>query len=98
MGSSHCGAAQRNPNSIHEGLNSKPRPGSVGRGSSIAMSCGIGRRCSSDPKLLWLWRRTAATALIAPPPWDPPCSAPADLKIEAKNKKELHVEEPYLRM
>ena len=28
------------------------------------MSCGVGRRRSSDPALLWLWRRLAATALI----------------------------------
>ena len=30
------------------------------------MRCGVGRRCSSDPALpwLWLWHRLAATALI----------------------------------
>ena len=26
------------------------------------MSCGVGCRCSSDPVLLWLWHRPAATA------------------------------------
>ena len=31
------------------------------------MSCGIGCRRSSDPALLWLWHRPAATALIRPP-------------------------------
>ena len=30
-------------------------------------SCGVGRRCSSDPKLLWLWCRPAAVVLIGPP-------------------------------
>ena len=31
-----------------------------------AMSCGVGCRHSSDPALLWLWRRPAATAPIGP--------------------------------
>ena len=37
----------------------------MGWGSGIAVSCGVGRRCSSDPKL-WLWNRpaTAASDLI----------------------------------
>ena len=26
------------------------------------MGCGVGHRCGSDPMLLWLWRRLAATA------------------------------------
>ena len=30
------------------------------------MSCGVGRRCGSDPKLLWLWCRLAAEAQIQP--------------------------------
>ena len=30
------------------------------------MSCGVGRRRGTDPELLWLWRRLAATALIRP--------------------------------
>ena len=30
------------------------------------MSCGVGCRHGSDPALLWLWRRLAATALIRP--------------------------------
>ena len=30
------------------------------------MSGGIGHRRSSDPMLLWLWRRLAAAALIPP--------------------------------
>ena len=36
------------------------------------MSCDVGRRCSSDPTLLWLWRRSAAVALIRPLAWEPP--------------------------
>ena len=30
------------------------------------MNCGVGCRCGSDPELLWLWCRLAATALIRP--------------------------------
>ena len=32
----------------------------------------VGRRRGSDPKLLWLWCRPAATALIRPLAWEPP--------------------------
>ena len=38
----------------------------VGQGSSVAMSCGVGRRRGSDLALLWLWHRSAALALIRP--------------------------------
>ena len=52
------------------------------------MSCGVGRRCSSDPALLWLWCWPAATALIRPLAWDPPYAAGAALeKTKKKNKK-----------
>ena len=44
----------------------------MGWGSGIAVSCGVGRRHSSDPVLLWLWRRLAATALIRPLAWELP--------------------------
>ena len=36
------------------------------------MSCGIGRRGGSDPRLLWLWHRLVATALIGPLAWELP--------------------------
>ena len=32
------------------------------------MSCDIGRRCGSDPELLWLWCRLEAVAPIRPQP------------------------------
>ena len=35
------------------------------------MSCGVGCRRGSDPELLWLWRRLAATAPIRPLAWEP---------------------------
>ena len=38
--------------------------------------------------LLWLWCRPAATALIQPLAWEPPCAAGAALKKAKKKKKE----------
>jgi len=52
----------------------------VGQGSGIAMSCGVGHRCTSDLALLWLWHRTVAIALIGPLAWEPPYAAGAALK------------------
>ena len=50
------------------------------------MSCGVGHRLSSDPELLWLWCRLAATVPIQPITWEPPYAAGAALK-KTKNKK-----------
>ena len=54
---------------------------------SVAMSCGVGRRHSSDLALLWLWCRPAATAPIRPLAWEPPYATGAALE-EDKEKKE----------
>ena len=35
-----------------------------GRGSGIAVRCGVGRRHGLDPTLLWLWCRSKAVVLI----------------------------------
>ena len=51
------------------------------------MNCGIGCRHGSDPELLWLWRRPAATAPIGPLAWEPPYAAGAALE-KTKKKKE----------
>ena len=51
------------------------------------MSCGIGCRLGSDPVLLWLWHRLAATALISPLAWEPPYATGAALKKAKKTKK-----------
>ena len=51
------------------------------------MSCGVGRRRGSDPELLWLWRRPAATALIGPLAWEPPYAAGAAQEMAKKTKK-----------
>ena len=50
------------------------------------MSCGIGHRCGSNPELLWLWHRLAATALIGPLAWEPLYATGATLK-RPKTKK-----------
>ena len=52
------------------------------------MSFSVGRRCSSDPVLLWLWCSPAATAPIRPLAWDPSHATGADLKRPKKKKKE----------
>ena len=60
----------------------------MGQGSSVAMSCGVGHRCSSDPRLLWLWLRVAATAPIRPLAWEPPYAMGVALeKTKNKNKQ-----------
>ena len=53
------------------------------------MSCGVGRRHSSDPELLWLWRsRPVATALIQPLAWELPYASGVALKRRKKKKNE----------
>ena len=57
------------------------------------MSCGVGRRDSSDPTLLWLWCMLAAAVLIRPLAWEPPYAAEAALEKakEDKKKKKVYV-------
>ena len=55
------------------------------------MSWGVGCRCGSDPALLWLWHRLAATALISPLAWKLPYALAVALKKQT-NKKERPVE------
>ena len=56
-------------------------------GSGVAVSCGVGRRHSSDLTLLWLWCRLAATAPIGPLPWELPYAAGVALKRQKGTKK-----------
>ena len=59
----------------------------MGYESRIAVSCGVGHRRGSDPALLWLWCRQAATALIGPLAWEPTYAEGATLeKTERQNK------------
>ena len=59
----------------------------MGEGSGVAMSCGVGRRRSSDLALLWLWHRPVATAPIKPLAWEPPYATGAALKRTKDKKK-----------
>ena len=54
----------------------------MGYGSSVAVSCGVGRRLSSDLAWLWLWLwcRPAAVVLIRLLAWELPYAAGAALK------------------
>ena len=51
------------------------------------MSCGVGRRHSSDPALLWLWHGPAAVAPIQTLAWEPLYATGAALKNKKKFKK-----------
>ena len=57
---------------------------------------GVSHRCSSDPVLLWLWCRPAATAPIGPLAWEPPYAMGAALQKtkRQKEKKKLKKENP----
>ena len=52
----------------------------------VAVSCGVGGRRGSDPVLLWLWHRPAATALIRPLAWEPPYVVGVALEKENRQK------------
>ncbi len=62
------------------------------------MNCGVGRRCSSDPVLLWLWRRLAATVLIRPLAWDHPYAMGAAQEMAKKTKKKIKKERVQVKM
>ena len=76
-----------NPTSIHEDVGSILALNSVGQGSGIAMSCGVGRRRGLDPTLLCLWCRLAAVAPIQPLAWELLYAKGVDLKSKDKNEK-----------
>ena len=52
----------------------------------MAVSCGVGHRCDSDPVLLCLWRRLVATAPIRPLAWELPYAMSVTLKSRKKQK------------
>ena len=53
---------------------------------SVAVSCGIGHRHSSDLLLLWLWHGLAATAQIWLLAWEPPDATGSALKRTKRQK------------
>ena len=63
------------------------------------MSYGVVGRRSSDPALLWLWCRLAATALICPLAWEPPYAMGVALtiqKIKIKKEAAQHLASPRI--
>ena len=50
------------------------------------LDCAVGCRRGSDPALLWLWCRPAATAPIWPLGWEPPYSVGVALKRQKEKK------------
>ena len=75
----------------------------MGRGSGIAVSCGVGCGRGLDPALLWLWHRPAAAAPNGPLSWEPPYAMGAALEKAKKRPKnyllplvlELFVADPH---
>ena len=55
---------------------------SVGKGSSISMSCNLGQRCGLDLVLLWQLGRPAAAAPIGPLAQELPYPAGVALKTK----------------
>ena len=87
--SRHCSVVM-NLTSIHNVCRFDPWPCLVGRGSGIAVSCGIGRRRGLDPTLLWPWGRPAAVAPTHPLAWKLPCASGAALK--GKKKVQIYLD------
>ena len=50
------------------------------------MTYGVDHRHGSDPELLWLWSRLAATAPIGPLAWEPPYASGAALEKTKRQK------------
>ena len=69
-------------------------PHSVGKGSGVAASCGVGRRRGLDSAWLRLWCRPAAAAPIRLLAWELPHAAGAALKSQKKKKKSMCKREP----
>ena len=78
------------PTSIHEDVGSIPGLTEWVGGAGIAVSCGVGLRRSSDPMLLWLWRRPVATTPVRPLTWEPPYAVGAALE-KTKRQKNIYV-------
>ena len=75
-----------NPTKNHEVAGSVPALAQWVKGSGVAVSCGVGCICGSDPTLLWLWHRLVATAPIGPLAWEPPYAMDMALKRQKDQK------------
>ena len=71
----------------------------MGWGSGVAVSCGVGHRCSWDPTWLWLWHRPAATDPIGPPAWKPPYAMDeALIRQNKQTNKQKTQQSTYVKM
>ena len=84
---SHCGSAETNLTSIHEDIGSILSLNQRVKDLGVVVNCGVGRRLGSDPGLLWLWCKPAATALIGPLVWELPYAVGVGPKKDQKKKK-----------
>ena len=87
--SSHCGSSITKHTSIHEDLSSIPSLTQWVKDSVLSMSHGVSCRCSSDPKLLWLWCRPVATARFQPIARELSYATGAALKWQKKKKRQF---------
>ena len=84
-----------NPKRNHEVAGSIPDLAQWVKGSSVAVSCGVGCRRGLDPVLLWLWCRPAAPAPIRPIAWDPQYAVGAALEKAKRQKKKKNFFEKF---
>jgi len=77
----------KNPTRDHEVASSIPGLAQWVKRSGVAVSCDIGCRRGSDPVLLWLWCRLAATGPIGPLAWEPPYATGAVQEMAKRQKK-----------
>ena len=75
-----------NPTRNHEVVGSIPGL-TQGVKASIAIG-GVDHPCNSDPTMLWLWCRQAATVPIRSLAWEPPCTS--GVALEKTKKKLFH--------
>ena len=95
--SSHCGAVETNLTSIHIDVGLIPGPHSVGRGSGIAMSCGVDHAVAAQ--ILQCcgcgcgvgWQLQLGFNLQV---WELPCATGVALKSQ---KKEIYYQALFLK-